>query len=77
MVIPAVTKLLMMLFPAKYLKGKLSNLIAASAPVGSNVAIFAQIYDKDYTQAVKEVCMSTLFCIITLPIMLGIANAVL
>ena len=77
LVIPALTIVLMMLFPDKYLMVKLTILIAASAPVGSNVAIFAQIYDKDYTQAVKEVCMSTLFCIITLPIMLGIANAVL
>lgn len=77
LVIPALTIVLMMLFPDKYLMVKLTILIAASAPVGSNVAIFAQIYDKDYTQAVKEVCMSTLFCIITLPIMMGIANAVL
>ena len=77
LVIPALTIVLMMLFPDKYLMVKLTILIAASAPVGSNVAIFAQIYDKDYTQAVKEVCMSTLFGIITLPIMMGIANAVL
>lgn len=77
LVIPALTIVLMMLFPDKYHMIKLTILIAASAPVGSNVAIFAQIYDKDYTQAVKEVCMSTLFCIITLPIMLGIANAIL
>lgn len=77
LVIPALTIVLMMIFPDKYHMIKLTILIAASAPVGSNVAIFAQIYDKDYTQAVKEVCMSTLFCIITLPIMLGIANLIL
>ena len=77
LVIPALTIVLMMIFPDKYHMIKLTILIAASAPVGSNVAIFAQIYDKDYTQAVKEVCMSTLFCIITVPIMLGIANLIL
>lgn len=77
LVIPALTIVLMMIFPEKYHMMKLTILIAASAPVGSNVAIFAQLYNKDYTQAVKEVCLSTLFCIITLPIMIGIANYIL
>ncbi|SCP98221.1 AEC family transporter [Anaerobium acetethylicum] len=76
-VIPVLTIPLLMLFPAKYHLIQLTVLIAASAPVGSNVAIFAQLYDKDYTRAVKEVCMSTLFCVVTLPIILGIANYIL
>ena len=77
LVIPALTIVLMLVFPSKYLLIKLTVMIAASAPIGSNVAIFAQIYGKDYTQAVKEICTSTLLCIITLPIMIGIANAIL
>lgn len=76
-VIPALTIALMLVFPAKYLTIKLAVLIAASAPIGSNVAIFAQIYDKDYGMAVKEICLSTIFCIITLPIVIGIANYIL
>ncbi len=72
--IPAVTMLLLLPFPEKYNIIKLTVLIAAAAPIGANVAIFAQIYDKDYTQAVKEVCMSTIFCIVTFPLLLGIAN---
>lgn len=75
--IPALSIVLMMLIPEKYLMIKLAILIAASAPVGSNVAIFAQLYDKDYTRAVKEVCMSTLFCIIIMPVMIGIAEILL
>lgn len=55
----------------------LTILIAASAPVGSNVAIFAQLYQQDYMQAVREVCLSTLFCILTLPLILGIADYIL
>lgn len=51
--------------------------MAASAPVGSNVAIFAQLYHKDYTRAVKEVCMSTLLCIIIMPVIIGIAQFLL
>ncbi len=73
-VIPLFTVLLLMVFPQKYYIIKLTILIAASAPVGSNVAIFAQLYDKDYRAAVKEICLSTIFCIITLPLITGIAN---
>ncbi len=76
-IIPVLTIALMFLFPEKYHMMKLTILIAASAPVGSNVAIFAQLYQQDYMQAVKEVCLSTLLCIITLPLILGIANYIL
>ncbi|WP_455616955.1 AEC family transporter [Eisenbergiella sp.] len=76
-IIPVLTIVLMMVFPAKYHMMKLAILIVASAPVGSNVAIFAQLYQQDYMQAVKEVCLSTLMCIITFPLILGIANYIL
>lgn len=75
--IPVLSIALMMLIPKKYLMVKLAVLIAASAPVGSNVAIFAQLYHKDYTRAVKEVCMSTLLCIIIMPVIIGIAQFLL
>ena len=62
----------------KFLPGsteiKLITMIAASAPVGSNVAIFAQLYGGDYTKAVKIVCMSTVLCVITMPLIIGLAN---
>lgn len=77
LVIPMLTIVLMMLFPAKYLLIKLAVLIVASAPVGSNVAIFAQLFNQDYSRSVKEVCLSTLACIITMPVLIGIANAIL
>lgn len=64
--IPALTILLMMALPAEHLMIKLAVLIVASAPVGSNVAIFAQLFDQDYSRSVKEVCLSTLACIITM-----------
>lgn len=73
-VIPALTIALLTLLPKEYLTLKLTILIAASAPVGSNVAIFAQLYGKEYTQAVKDVCLSTILCIATMPVMIGIAN---
>ena len=73
-VIPVLTILMLVLLPEEYRIIKLTVLIAASAPVGSNVAIFAQLYDGDYFRAVKEVCLSTVFSIITLPLITGIAS---
>lgn len=74
LVIPVLTMILLSILPQEYLTIKLTILIAAAAPVGSNLAIFAQIHEKDYTQAVKDVCLSTLLCITTMPIILGIAH---
>lgn len=74
--IPAITLLVLALFPDIDRMIRLAVLIAAAAPVGSNVAIFAQLYGQDYTRAVKEVCLSTLFCIITLPLITAVANLV-
>lgn len=75
-VIPALTFLVLTPIPAKYLILKLAILIVAATPVGSNVAIFAQIHNQDYTQAVKSVCLSTLCCIFTIPILLAAAGRV-
>lgn len=77
LLIPGITLLLLLFFPMVNRMIRLAVLIAATAPVGSNVAIFAQLYGQEYTRAVKEVCLSTLFCILTLPVMIGIANAML
>lgn len=55
---------------------KLITMIAVSAPVGSNVAIFAEIYGGDYKRAVKIVCLSTILCVITMPIIIGISERV-
>ena len=75
-VIPLLTIPVLMVFPGQYELIKLAVLITASAPVGSNVAIFAQLYRLDYTQAVKEICTSTLLCIITMPVIAGIGGCI-
>ena len=75
--IPILTIILLGFFPAEYHTLKLAVLIAASAPIGSNVAIFAQLYGQDYTRAVKEVCLCTLLCMITLPLITGLADYIL
>ena len=64
------------LFPNEYLDIKIVVLIAASAPVGSNAPIFAERCGSDSAQAVRCVSMSTIFSIITLPLIVAAATAI-
>ena len=73
-VIPLVTVLVFKLLPFGSLDLKLAILIAAACPVGSNVAIFANMYGKDYVSAVEEVCMTTILCLVTLPLVIYFAT---
>lgn len=67
LIIPLIIGALMIFVSNEYYMIKMVTLIAASAPVGFNVAILAQQFDKDYFQAVRYVCHSTLFSIVTMP----------
>jgi malate permease and related proteins len=49
-------------------------LVAMSAPIGANVAILAQQYDRDTQLAASQIMMTTLFSIISMPLMVAIAN---
>lgn len=75
-VIPLFSILLLCLVPGQYADIRMAVLLAASAPVGSNVAIFAQIYHADYGAAVKDVCLSTICSIVTMPLMMAAAGLV-
>lgn len=75
-VIPLVTVCVLALLPGNDMM-KMSVFIAAATPVGSNVAIFAQMEGLDYTQAVKDICLSTLLCIITIPLVVTVASSLL
>ncbi len=68
-IIPLIVGGLMIFVSNEYYTIKMVTLIAASAPVGFSVAILAQQFDKDYFQAVRYVCHSTLFSIVTMPVM--------
>lgn len=74
LVIPAVSLALLTLLPAQYYPLKLAVLIAAACPVGSNVAVYAQLYGKDHSYAVETVVISTLLSILTLPLLTACAQ---
>lgn len=73
-IIPAVALVLLCLLPASMNDLKLAVLIASACPVGSNVAVYAQLHNRDYGYAVETVVISTLLSIITLPAFAAIAG---
>ena len=50
-------------------------IIVNAAPIGSNIAVYAQRLGLDSSYAVQMVCLSTLLSLITLPVMLSLAAA--
>lgn len=70
LVIPGLTAVLLRLLPWAEETVCVAVLIAASAPVGSNVAVFAQLYGKETDDAVKAVTLSTLLCAFSMPLIL-------
>ncbi len=74
LVVPAIVLLLMWLVPQAWYDMKLALLIAAACPVGSNVAVYAQLHGKGYPYAVETVIVSTLLSIVTIPVLTSVAQ---
>ena len=74
LVVPVIVLLLMCLVPESWYDMKLALLLAAACPVGSNVAVYAQLHGKDYPYAVESVIISTLLSIVTIPVITSIAQ---
>ncbi len=75
--IPLATLAVFKILPFGVTEMKLAIMISAAAPVGSNVAVFAQAYDKNYTDAVEQVCLSTILCLVVLPLVITLTSVVL
>lgn len=73
-VIPLITMMILLILPQELNVIRMSLLISASAPSGANVTIFASKYNADYSYAVNIVCLTTLLSIVTLPIIILIAQ---
>ena len=52
---------------------RMAVLISASAPVGVNVAVYAQLHDLDYAYASETVVLSTLLSVLFQPLVLMLA----
>lgn len=73
-IIPIVSTLVVAWLPWISATVKIALLIAASAPVGINVAIYAELLNRDYRKAVLVICQSTLLCAFSMPLMVLLLN---
>ena len=69
-VIPIVTLFLLWFVPNNLMEMKIAILIASACPVGSNVAVYTQLHEKDHPYAVETVVIS----IITIPAVINISG---
>lgn len=53
---------------------KLALLLAACAPIGSNVVVYTQKAGLETEACVRNVCLSTLLSLITIPLVLWTAE---
>lgn len=72
-VIPAVSLALLSLLPKDLFEMKLALLICAACPVGSNVAVYAQLHNKDHRYAVQTIVISTVLSVAAIPAMVRLA----
>ena len=73
-IIPAVTFVVLKCIPNMNAEVVMITLIAACTPVGANIAIFAQQFQKDYALSVKTVCLSTILSIVTVPVFFSVVQ---
>ncbi|MGN0141764.1 MAG: AEC family transporter [Roseburia sp.] len=66
-VIPLVCLGVLALLPTEFYQLKMCLLIAAACPVGTNVAVYAQLHGKNYGYAAECVVISTLLSAISIP----------
>lgn len=71
--IPLITLAILWLLPMDNTVS-LCLLLTASAPVGANVAVYAQLVGKDYVYASKAVVTSTLLSLVSMPLVLMLAQ---
>ena len=76
-IIPAVVLLVFWTLPITNQNVALAAYLAAATPVGANICVFAQQYDCDYEFSVVTVCLSTVLSIVTVPLMVSLAQMVI
>ncbi|MBE5742269.1 MAG: permease [Clostridiales bacterium] len=75
-IIPIVLFGVFSIFAFNYYPIIMAIYIAGICPVGSNVAVYAQLHGKDYSYAVKTVTLSTVLSIVSMPLFIMLANLI-
>lgn len=76
LVIPLAALLLLWMLPESMREMRTVLLICAACPVGSNVAVYAQLYGKDYPYAVETVVLSTVLSLASIPLIMYLASLI-
>ncbi|WP_125115673.1 AEC family transporter [Agathobaculum sp. Marseille-P7918] len=76
-VIPLLTALAFLPMPFARGEVALITLVAAATPVATSTGIFAQKFGQDYRSAVTQVCFSTIVSVVSIPIVIWIAERLL
>ncbi len=74
LLVPIITVLVLMLPCFNDYTLRMTLLIVSSCPVGANVAMYAQLHNKDYPYAVQVVVVSTLTSILTMPLFVWVGS---
>ena len=75
-IIPLIIIIIFKFLPLNLAEIKMVVLIAMSTPVGLTVPMFSQMYGGDYKYGAKLVGLSTLLSLITIPMILYLANII-
>lgn len=75
-IIPMIIIIIFKFLPLNLAEIKMVVLIAMSTPVGLTVPMFSQMYGGDYKYGAKLVGLSTLLSLITIPMILYLANII-
>lgn len=73
LVVPLLAIVMLALLPKAYFDLKLTLLIAAACPTGTNIAVYAQLHDRDFGYAVETVAVTTILSLLTLPLITQLA----
>lgn len=73
LVIPILTAILFWVLPIPA-DVRMAVLLAAAAPIGANVAVYAQLNDLDYSYACQTVALSTVLSILSIPLVSLVGN---
>lgn len=73
LVVPLLAMVILALLPKAYFDLKLTLLIAAACPTGTNIAVYAQLHDQNFGYAVETVAVTTILSLLTLPLVTQLA----
>ncbi|MEF9967800.1 MAG: AEC family transporter [Longicatena sp.] len=73
-IIPLLTILFLKFIPNEYMTLKLIILVANSVPCANTLAIFAQMFNRDYTTSAHIISFTTLLSIVSIPLVVVVAQ---